>query len=420
MAGTGTATELPAVQGVAAQPPQVAPRYHVRVRNEGRQGRPSWRFDLRKDGFVVDGPPNKRALVPFLPAPWDKRILANRRRYHQNYDFGLNECLADGMAPQLAADALKAWLVMSDEQPTEANAIEHGGPDETALLLAKAQPAILTAGGFSYRLVPCHGVDHKPKFQTIARKLKEIAEAQVASIKEQARVSAQAAIADARGEAEQVREEIAQLRAGMGNQPPPWVRNTGKAVHWSNMGSWEVELHVGINIREIVDTIDRWNSILVWHPIIQGPLIARAWVPVDIEGRYSFESIHMDAEAGNTVHLSTRRACMHLQGLPSMLNGAAALARLENAISRGMQVVNLNSPLAYEDFNRSYREQLPPAVRSILSNRAFVHNEVDRYPTIAAFLAARPAQASWNEVRTIREEAEETFTLPEAEGDLNL
>lgn len=409
----------------AAQPAAPrAPRYRVRVVNEATPEAPHWEFSLLKDGEHINGPGDKRALIPFLPAPWDKVLMADRSRYQRGFVQGLRACLSAGMAPQLAADALKGWMVINEGVPMEAEAADVGGPDETALLLAKAQPAILTAGGFSYRLVPVHGVDHKPSYQKIARKMKQIAEAQTAGIVEAAKQSARIAIADAREEANAAREEMAALRRNMGNHAPAWIRDTGRAVRWaSTAGRWEIELFIGLKITEIVDTIEPWNVTLVWRPILSPRDLsttrnkARAWVPISADGTYDFRAIHLANGMGNTVHISTGSTCMHLQGLPTSIGNIDHIRSLENALTRGMQVINLNSPLEYGDFNEVYAQQIPPAVRDMLSagRRSFPHNASGAYLSLENYVQqALRGVASWQETRTLREEADETFTLPEA------
>jgi len=106
--------------------------------------------------------------------------------------------------------------------------------------------------------------------------------------------------------------------------------------------------------------------------------------------------------------------CMELQGMPPALTCNDELKALENIISRGMMVVNLNSPLC-TDPNRywpDFREQIHPTPLRLMatlgrSDQYIVPNGL----SMERYKEANPGLA-WDRFETIQQETDGIFRVP--------
>ena len=107
---------------------------------------------------------------------------------------------------------------------------------------------------------------------------------------------------------------------------------------------------------------------------------------------------------------------MELQNMPARLQSLNDLMNLERAVNRGIQVVNLNSPLQTDTQNYwpEFREQLPPTVISLL--RRDISIDPSHGTTMEAYFNARPTLRP-NRTETARAEQAMVFSVAGAERE---
>jgi len=404
-------------------PPPPAPRIHVRVHREDSTYGNQWNVTV-KVGTVSRDLPSIAVIKSLLP-PADKHFLPSRQGRHRSTLWILRIALNAGLPAQSLHDALRAWVMATENAITTAESTTGAVDPQTANLL-RAQPATLEVGGMIYRLVPTHQTDVRPLITRVRARI--IASTQVEAEAIRARATADARVVVSEGEraANRLREEAQLALRAAGSRVPDWVRDSRRPHFWDGT-SWRVEMRVSCLLTEIRLTVSPWNRILYWNPILKHDAnwFAMAenkfplWVTLGPEGTYSLYSVQ--AAMGTMTHIDHDRACMSLQALPSRISGLNELKALESAIGRGVMIVNLNSPLAWdtERYFPAFREQLPSTVVKFL-NREFrlLNNEGNRITlenagTLARFRESWP-QYPWDRDTSITADGEGVFRVEDA------
>jgi hypothetical protein len=380
-------TATPVATSVVGTPDPLPPapsrtRISVKVGRDPRYeaGRGYWIVEVKVDGSPVNLP-DKDIIRGFLPQG-DKVKLARGRRY-RNVTSVLSGALNAGLSPQSLHDALKAWAVAANS-PVRPAESDFNLDDETSYLL-HAQPATLEVGGKVFKLVPAGEIDVRPLIKRIRVKALAGARAEAVTITSKAKVDARLVVSSAENSAASIRAEVEVLRREISSQLPNWVKVSGRPAIWAG-NQWWVGLNVSCRVKEIRFTVNEWHTVLYWNPVPY-PIDMneenrayywtrhkmRLWVRLNPEGRYTLDDVRHLVDGFSTVH-SDGRVCMSLQGLPSTLTSREHLISLENAISRGMQVVNLNSPLNrdYNNFYPDFKGQIPVIVRKWLTGNIII------------------------------------------------
>lgn len=342
-----------------------------------------------------------RGLVPDSEKHW----FSGRARG----DRGLQEILEAGCSPIVIKDALTAWIVAKESQVTEASG--DTVIEDEAISLLRMMPATLEVGGKVFRLVPTREVDVRPLISRIRGKVINASKVEGEAIKVRASTDARMVVSEAERRASRIREEIAALQRNQGSKVPEWVRLSGRP-HCFFDGGWFVEVRIGCKVTDIRFTVAEWNTILHWSPIVlkadahyrSHPM--KGWVRVREEGNYDVGNIFL--KEWETTHISHSATCMHLQGLPVSLDSLESLKILESCLTRGMQVVNLNSPLSrvVASYYPDFLEQLPVTVVEWLKGNVGIGGG-----TLARFKASHPEIATWSSEETIEQEVDSTFTV---------
>lgn len=342
-----------------------------------------------------------RGLVPDSEKHW----FSGRARG----DRGIQEILEAGCSPIVIKDALTAWIVAKESQVTEASG--DTVIEDEALSLLRMMPATLEVGGKVFRLVPTREVDVRPLITRIRGKVINASKVEGEAIKVRASTDARMVVSEAERRASRIREEIAALQRNQGSKVPEWVRLSGRP-HYFFDGGWFVEVRIGCKVTDIRFTLSEWNTILHWSPIVvKGEAYyrthpMRGWVRLREEGNYDVGNIFL--KEWDTTHISHSATCMHLQGLPASLDSLENLNGLESCLTRGMQVVNLNSPLnrVVGGYYPDFLEQLPVTVVEWLKGNVGI-----RGGTLAGFKASHPEIATWSSEETIEQEVDSTFRV---------
>jgi hypothetical protein len=371
------ATVMPAIpEALPAPPPRT--RISVKVGRDPRyeNDRGYWITEVKVDGLIVNLP-DKDIIRGFLPQG-DKAKLPRGRRY-RNVTSILSEALNAGLSPQSLHDALKAWAVAANS-PVRPAESDFNLDDETSYLL-HAQPATLEVGGKVFKLVPAGEIDVRPLIKRVRVKALAGARAEAVTITSKAKVDARLVVSSAESSAANIRAEVEVLRREISSQLPNWVKISSRPAIWFS-NAWWVGLGVSCRVKEIRFTVNEWHTVLYWNPIPYPVDMneenrayywtshkMRLWVRLNPEGRYTLDDVRHLGDGFSTVHSDGGRVCMSLQGLPGVLTSREHLISLENAISRGMQVVNLNSPLSrdYNNFYPDFKGQIPVIVRKWLT-----------------------------------------------------
>jgi hypothetical protein len=404
-----------------AVPVPVPPKDRVYVKvakGDDSYGRDSWVISVRINKEEKDLP---EALVVrgFLPEKDKHFISARQRRYRSSYNV-LQDALRAGLSPQTLHDALKAWVMaaffsFSAESTTPID-------DETSYLL-KAQPATLEVGGKVFKLVPCGEVDVRPLITRVRTKALAGAKAESAVILTKAKTDARLVVSSAEVSAQSIKAEVELLRREASSMLPTWVRDSSRAAYWSG-GRWWVQLNVNCRIKEIRLTVSEWRMVFYWNPLtwpvglstrdrvedyyVYHPM--HLFVRLNPEGKYTLDDVrHAATSQESTVHTSRERTCMALQLLPPALNTRSDLIALEKGISRGMQVVNLNSPLSrdYHNFYPDFKAQIPPIVAKWLTGHLNIY-PMRTGQSLAAFQEANPS-ITWDRTESLEQEGAGVF-----------
>lgn len=399
-----------------APPPRI--RISVRVGPDPRyeSNRGYWRIEVTVNGNQVDIP-DKDIIRGFLPQG-DKSKIQRGRRW-RNVHSTLSNALNSGLSPQALHDALKAWAVAANT-PVPPASSEFNLDDDTSYLL-HAQPATLEVGGKVFRLVPAGEVDVRPLIKRVRIKALASAKAEAVTITSKAKVDARLVVSSAENSAASIRAEVETLRREIANQLPTWVKVTGRPVMWI-ADKWWVGINVQCKVKEIRLTIQQWNTVFYWNAI-QWPIgmneenrryyfeahPMRLWVRLNPGWRYTLDDVRHFRDGFSTTHTSTDRVCMNLQGLPTTLVSPNDLTNLEKGISRGMLVVNLNSPLSrdYTNYYPDFKGQIPDVVRKWLVGTIAI-GPTRTNQSLASWREINPG-ITWDRTESLVEEGAGTF-----------
>ena len=392
--------------------PRPAPRVRVRV----------WRDDYNQwqVGVAVGG--NNRdlpsvAVVKSLLPPADKHFLPSRVGRHRSTLYALRTALEGGLSAQSLHDALRAWVVAAEGAATN---VQSDSPilDESTAALLNAMPATLEVGGKVYRLVPTKELDARPLIKRVRERALNLARVEGEGIRTRARTDARVVVSEAEARASTLRMEVERERAAIGNRAPEWVVNSGRPHQYMD-GYWYVEIKVLCRVREIRYTVSSWNRVLYWTPLngdkpnsYYETWRMPVWVRLRPDGHYTKDDI--SCRGFCSTHIESYM-CMELQGLPPTIQSAAHLTTLEGIVSRGMQVINLNSPLNTnpKKYWPAFLEQIPPVPLKLLTSG----ERTDRYiipngRTIERWQAENPSIV-WDRSELIEQEVATIFRVPE-------
>lgn len=398
-------------------PPVTPPRPRIRVK--------VWRDDYQQWQVMMTVGNNGRELpsisvIKSLLPPADKHFLPSRQGRHTRTLNLLRVALDGGLSAQSLHDALRAWVVATEGMPTSA---ESDSPilDESTAMLLNAQPATLEVGGKVYKLVPTKELDARPLIKRVRERALSLAMVEGEGIRTRARTDARVVVSEAENRAATLREEVERERRAMGNRAPEWVANSGRSHRWQD-GYWYVEMRVLCKVVEIRYTVSSWNRVLHWTPLnvdnrpnsYYEQWRMPVWVRLREEGHYTKDDISCRGGGYCSTHIDSYM-CMELQGLPPVLTSANHLLSLEQIIGRGMQVVNLNSPLNTNPrkYWPPFLEQLPPVPLKLMT----CGERADRYiipngRTIERWQAEHP-DITWDRSELIEQEAATIFHVQE-------
>jgi hypothetical protein len=420
--------EMNALGILLPHPTRPPARIRVRVWYTAGNYNP-WNVQVKIGGEVKDFP--ALAVIKSLLPPADKRWITRRTR--GGTLRGLQEALEAGLPAQSLHDALKAWAIATCSAIRDASSDSPalGGVDAATESLLRAQPATLEVAGRVFRLTPVGEVDMRPLIaRTRARALSTVT-IEAGAIRERARADSRTVISEAERRAAAIRLELDAERQRHGSRVPDWVRDSGRPHFWTGH-EWAVEMMVGIKVREIRYTVTPWNVVLKWNPLnpnrrsndwyAESRNMLAVWVRIREEGTYQFDdSFTRDY---STTHImvggnnSAYTCCMGLQARPACIRSVADLRTLEVALTRGMQVINMNSPLSgsVSNYHPTFLEQIPPIPREVLTNDVrFVDGNGRCLPGAATPDAYRVVfpNVTWDSMESLLSEAETTFTVTE-------
>lgn len=387
----------------------------VRVSAEGGD-RSSWTIEVRINGNQVDFP--KSQVIRGLLSDEDKRFLPARGKRYENTLRVLQQALREGLQPQSLHDSLKAWAISTLQQGTEATSDTN--LDEVTAHLLRVQPATLEVGGRVYKLIPAGSVDTRPLIARVRKKALAGVSMEATSIREGATRDARIVVNEATDRADNIREQIEAERRRASITVPAWVVRSGRPSYWDG-SYWNVEMRLKCEVKEIRFLIQRWEAILFWNPLIPlevgrlGPerFFNQEGNKLSVWLRLSPGALHLDnvrVKSGHptVTHISTSKACMALQGLPRVVDSIEGLMSLEASLSRGMRVVNLNSPLdtTIHNYLPAFRDQLPEVVTKLLRHAI----EIDSYTRIDRYLELYP-DVTWDRTESVIDEARGVFNV---------
>ena len=399
-----TTTPVPPVP-----PPPPRPRIRVKVwRETSSYGAGHiWKLNVTKNGGGMTLP-STQILAGFLP---DKVAgkLPKRIRRGFNCLSDIQALLHEGISPQVIHDGLKAWAFSVVNQGTVAESESQAGMDETAALLNLA-PATLEVGGKVFRLVPTGETDIRPLIGRIRKKVLASSQAEAVVIKDRAQTDARILIQQAEEKAARLRQQLEEERARAGARPPDWVIQNS-IPHFYRDGRWHLRMDVDCRVTEIRLTVTTWNRIFFWAPVAGTTPTMRmpVWLKWVAPGGFNMDSVYM--EGYKCTHISGERTCMGLQGLPPRIETLEHFDRLRDTLSRGMKIVNLNSPLVWDTsrYWPEFKAQLPPLVIKFLARNGFpMTNEWYPTGTLAAWKASHP-EITWDREESIEAEQAGTF-----------
>jgi hypothetical protein len=415
-------TEYNRLSEMAPCPTPIPPRIHVRVH---RDTGGSWSVTV-KVGIELRDLPTAAVIKSLLP-PADKHFIPGRQGRYRGTLGILRTALSAGLPAQSLHDALRAWVMATENAITSAEStFPVGGLDAATANLLRAQPVTLEAGGMVYRLVPVHQTDVRPLIARVRAKTVAAAQVETTAMKARAVSDARITVQEAERNAARVRLEAEALIRQAGTRVPDWVRDSHRNHYWDGE-RWHVEMLVSCQLTEIRYTVQPWNRILYWNPIVnrdRGTAWYAAykipvWFRLSADGNYDRSYLDcVQMREYSTTHITRDRACMSLQAMPALVNNLATLKQLEACLSRGMQVVNLNSPLGWDvaDYWPAFKEQLPAAIIAFL-NRGFRlldnnnHIMLRDAGTMTAFQEYYPQFATWNRTETIAQEQAGMFNV---------
>lgn len=377
--------------------------------------RSTWVIEVRINGNVVDYP--KSQVIRGLLSDEDKRFLPARGKRYENTLRVLQQALREGLQPQSLHDSLKAWAISTLQQGTEATS--ETNLDEVTAHLLRVQPATLEVGGRVYKLIPAGSVDTRPLIARVRKKALAGASMEATAIREDATRDARIVVNEATDRADNIREQIEAERRRASITVPPWVVQSNRATYWDG-AYWNVEMKLSVQVREIRYLVQRWETILFWNPLIPEALIAddayfiraynklSVWLKL-VPGILHLDNVKTKHVSYSCTHINSYRTCMELQGLPRVVDSVERLMSLEASLSRGMRVVNLNSPLDYEvrHYHPAFKAQLPEVVVNFLANHVA---EMGSYPNMERYRRDNP-EVTWDRVESVIDEARGVFNV---------
>jgi len=387
----------------------IPPRTYVRVHRDQYN---TWNVSVKVGTENRDLP--SIAVIKSLLNPADKHFLPSRQGRYRGTLGILRIALNAGLSAQSLHDALRAWVMATENRITEAeSSIPATGIDEATSVLLRAQPATLEVGGRVFRLVPSNEVDVRPLITRVRQRTIAQARVETDALRERARTDARVLTTEAERQAARTRAEAEEIARRAGAKVPDWVRDSGRP-HYYSSGYWNVELRVNCYLRDIRFLVREWGTILHWKPIVVAnhnpdwyaqrkcPL----WFRVSEDGRYDKNSI--TSGDWDTPHIGSFM-CMELQNQPPVIKEYYHLINLEKAISRGMQVLNLNSPLsrAVDNYFPAIKEQIPVIPIKMLRGDVAIQPESR---TLAMFREANPS-ITWDSAETLAEENNGVFSV---------
>lgn len=387
----------------------------VRVSAEGGD-RSSWTIEVRINGNQVDYP--KSQVIRGLLSDEDKRFLPARGKRYENTPRVLQQALREGLQPQSLHDSLKAWAISTLQQGAEATS--ETNLDEVTAHLLRVQPATLEVGGRVYKLIPAGSVDTRPLIARVRKKALAGASMEATSIREGATRDARIVVSEATQRAADIRAEIEAERRRASITVPAWVVQSGRPSYWDG-SYWNVEMRLKCEVKEIRFLVQRWEAILFWNPIIPpeggrlGPerFFNQEGNKLSVWLRLTNSPLHLDNVRVKTghptvTHIATNKCCMALQGLPRVVGSIEDLMNLEASLSRGMRVVNLNSPLdtTIHNYLPVFRDQLPEVVTKLLRHAI----EIDSYTRMDRYRELYP-DITWDRVESVIDEARGVFNV---------
>lgn len=388
-----------------------------------------WRIRVRVNGEDRNLPPV--AVIKALLPPEHKHFLSGRIARHRSSERYFKEALAAGLPPNVLHDAIKAWLVASENQNRDVSSESFlDGSDPQTESLLRAQPATLEVAGRVYRLVPTGEVDVRPIISRTRAKALATVRVEADNLRNRAQIDSRMLVNQAEERARVIRAELESERRLAGNKVPDWIRDSGRPHMWTGV-EWAVEMRVACQVTDIRLSVGGWRAILHWNPITVPTRDARwynrqpnkmpVWVRIGPTGGYTFKYIGMvNYGVTHITNLSLPligdpyACCMGLQGLPPVLSTEDQLRRLEDCLSRGMQVVNLNSPLytTIERYWPDFLAQLPKMVIKKLRDEISFEDGDRRplTPTPQAFSERWP-DITWDRVEGVEQDAEGIFSV---------
>lgn len=392
-------------------PPRV-PVVRVRVHREDSQYGNVWQISIKVDRNNRSLP--EVAVIRNMLPPADKHFLPARTKRRTSTLTYLRQALDSGLSPDVLHDSLRAWIVASESPANRDVSSEFPiqGADPETLQLLREQPAILEVGGRVFKLVPCHTTDVRPLIRRVKDRALAGARVEATGIVERGRADARVVVTEAEQRAATLRREIEELRRAEGNRAPSWVVQSGRP-HYFRGGNWWVGMKVSVKVDHIRFMVREWNKILYWNALspVADELYELAFNKLELylrlvdNGVYTLEMVKNNGRP--VTHISSY-CCMELQRLPHRISNLDNLIALEDGLSRGMRVVNLNSPLARDTQNyfAMFRDQLPPMVISLLNEELHLNG----YETAARFHVEHP-ELRWDREETIEQEADSTFSI---------
>ncbi len=387
------------------------PRIYVRVHRE--DGRGGWDVSVRVGQESRDLPPT--SVIKSLLNPADKHWLTGRQGRRMSTLRLLRNALEAGLPAQSLHDALRAWAMANENRiSTVESVMPIGGIDAETANLLRAQPATLEVGGRVFRLTPIHEVDMRPLITRTRQRAIATAQVEVTAMTERARTDARVMTTEAERSASRIRADAENAARVAGARVPNWIRDSGRQHYWDRQ-YWCVRLSIGCLIRDIRLYVSEWGTTLHWKPIYpvhnmewyQDRRIW-AWLRVNENGGWDKHSVFTREDEYTTPHIDSFM-CMDLQSQPRLVNNMDSLNALEATLTRGMQVINLNSPLSREvpRYFPEIRDQMPSVPAKIMIGTYAVRGN---RLSMADWKAANPT-ITWDSEETIAQENSGTFSV---------
>ncbi len=386
-------------------------RTHVQVHRDSYN---NWSVSVRVGTEQKDLP--SIAVIKALINPADKHWLPSRQgRRHSTLRL-LKVALEGGLSAQSLHDALRAWVMATENQVTDAeSSIPASGVDAATATLLRAQPATLEVGGRVFRLVPAREIDVRPLITRVRQRTIAQARVETDALRERARTDARVVTGEAERQAARMRAEAEEAARRAGAKVSDWVRDSGRP-HYYASERWYVEMKVNCFLRDIRFLVREWGVVLHWNPTrVANHEIAwyslnenkcPLWFRVTEDGRYDKNSIF--GSDWDTPHIGSYM-CMELQNQPPVIRSIEHLVALEKAINRGMQVLNLNSPISrrVDNYHPAIKEQIPSIPAQFLKGDI---NIVPGVASIEEWQMINP-RITWDNAESLVEEGRGTFNV---------